>query len=208
LSGFGVTQLSVGLPTGWCISTIGRLQINSPGAIPQVEELQCKLRTIAELYTYPPASLHLSLLGCTQREEDKQTADRVRVNRIGRTVESVIRAHRPVRMQLGRLNLLGARFFIEVIPDSDEWSRMRDELSVDLKKIGERPVSYADTDPIHLSVARILTTPDKYLLESALTDPHLTVDETVIVDKIELVLTDFVVSPEHLEVLDIISLTG
>jgi hypothetical protein len=40
-------------------------------------------------------------------------------------------------------------------------------LAVNLEKIGERPISYADTDPIHLNMARILTSPDKYLLEDA-----------------------------------------
>lgn len=208
LSGFDITQLSTDPPAGWCVSTIGRLRTNSPGIISKVAELQDKLRTIAGLYMYPPASLHLSLLGCTQRENIKQTTTLVRVNRIGRTVAPIIRAHKPVRMHLGRLNLLGTQFFIEVTAENGEWSQLRDELAASLERIGECPISYADTEPIHLNVARILASPDEHLLKSALTDPDFSINEVVVIDKVELVLTDFTVSPDQLEVLDTIPLTS
>lgn len=201
LEGVDFSQMSVDLPSGWCISTIARLQTNAPEVIARVETIQRELAPVADLYLYPRESLHLSMLGCTQREEHPQTSDSGRVLAIQNVVQGVVGKYSPVRMSLGRLNLLGTQFFVEVVTDQDDWSRMRTDLAFGLEAIGERPIAYADTEPVHLNVARILSVPNTVALESVLSTNELSVSHEVLIDTVELVLTDFVVSPENLVVL-------
>lgn len=193
-------------PSGWCVSAIARLRANAPGAIPKVESIQQALAPVAELYLYPPDSLHVSLLGCTQREEEPQTSTPTRVRGIHQVVGPVVSKYSPVTMKLGRVNLLGTQFFIEVVTGQEDWSRIRVELETNLKEIGEHPIAYADTEPIHLNVARMLSAPDASVLRKILSAADLNVDEDVLIDTVELVLTDFVVSPDKLKALETYSI--
>jgi hypothetical protein len=56
--------------------------------------------------------------------------------------------------------------------------------------IGEQPIRYADAEPMHLNVARVETLPE---LDQR-------VDRRLALDRIEVVITDFVVTPETLTV--------
>jgi hypothetical protein len=194
-------------PDGWCISTIARLNANAPEMVPTIQRIQRALSPIADMYRYPAGSLHMSLLGCTQREARPQTEDAGRIASIRDVVKAVVPPFRSVRMRLGRVNLLGTQLFVEVVTDQDDWSRMRQELNERLLRIGESPIAYADTEPIHLNVCRIISSPDSRLLSKALTNVGLDARAEVLVSTIELVLTDFVVSPERIKVIDTFSLS-
>lgn len=202
LSSITFDEKSVQPPTGWCISAIARLKVNDSSLIDRVEELQKMLTPIADLYMYPAVSLHLSLLGCTQREPTPQTETPGRIAAIREAVQSTVDDHGPVRMDIGRVNLLGTQFFLEVVTNQEDWSRMRKELETRLRAIGESPIAYEDTEPVHLNTARVLSAPNQALAREALQDTSFAVNRSLIINSVELVLTDFVVSPENLRVLD------
>jgi hypothetical protein len=54
---------------------------------------------------------------------------------------------------------------------------------------------------MHLNVARLLTAPDPDLLRQALLGCDLVAGRPVLLHKVELVLTDFVLTPATLEIL-------
>jgi hypothetical protein len=58
----------VAAPAGWCISAVARIGQNDPAMLLRLAEVQHALAPVAELYAYAAESLHISLLGCTQRE--------------------------------------------------------------------------------------------------------------------------------------------
>lgn len=106
-------------------------------------------------------------------------------------------------MKIGGLNLLGAQFFVEVVTEQEDWSQIRASLTAGLTSLGEKPIVYADTEPMHLNIARITSAPNYSMLRSALSDDRLAINETMTAETIELVCTDFVVSPDKLNVLSI-----
>jgi hypothetical protein len=93
----------------------------------------------------------------------------------------------------------GPQLFVEVLPDDLEWSRLRRELASALVRIGEDPLAYPDPEPMHLNVARLRTAPDPDRLRQALLGCDLS--QAVLLHRLELVLTDFVLTPATLEIL-------
>jgi hypothetical protein len=47
---------------------VARIGQNDPGLLPRLAEVQHALAPVADLCVYAAESLHVSLLGCTQRE--------------------------------------------------------------------------------------------------------------------------------------------
>ena len=168
--------------SGWCVSTIAR--------VPEVADDVRALRL--DGYVYPAGSLHISLMGCTPREQVPPTLERARA--IARAVRPAIERFEAVPVEIGRLNVLGAQAFLEVVTDSPDWAAMRIAVADAAEALGEQPIRYADAEPMHLNVARVDTLPD---LDQG-------IDRRLELSRIEVVITDFVVSPETLTVVDLI----
>jgi hypothetical protein len=183
---------------GWCVSALARIMRNSSSLLPLIGELQRRVSTIGEMYPYPSESLHLSLLGLTQREETPPNAERVAA--IIQAVEPAVRKATTVLVQAGRVNMIGNQLFIEVIPSRDSWANLRLSLDKVVRAIGEDPISYADPEPMHLNIGRLLSPPNGDRLKAALTDESLAVDHEFGLTTVEIVTTDFVLTPSTLQV--------
>lgn len=192
------------VPTGWCVSTIARLAVNDPGSLAGVAGCQAALRAAGPASPYPAESLHVSLLGATQREPSPAFAP-TRVRAIVDAVRATAAGVPSVPVRLGRLNLLGAQWFVEVTPADDTWAALRRELVAPLEAMGEAPIAYADTEPVHLNVARLGRLDDPAAADALLADPP-DVDRTVVLRTVEVVVTDFLVSPATLRVVETVTL--
>lgn len=187
-------------PPGWCISTIARLVSNDEGPIPAIQDLQSRLTTVGELYAYPRESLHLSLLGCTQREPVRPSDHGQRLDDIVHALGRACAGVGPVPVELGGLNLVGTQFFIEVFTDRPAWRDLRERLAAEVAGLGENPLRYADFEPMQLNISRIveLTRPEE--VRRLLTHDRPTFNTALDLTTLELVITDFVVTPATLTI--------
>jgi len=181
-------------PSGWCIATVARL-VRNEGPIAAIQAIQSRLSSVGELYPYPPESLHLSLLGCTQREPERPAASGRRIDDIARAVDRVTENVGPVRVELAALNLVGSQFFVEVLTDDRAWRSLRERLASELTGIGENPLTYPDPEPMHVNIARVLRLDAPSERRRLLVQDRPAVDVTLDLATIELVITDFVLSP-------------
>jgi hypothetical protein len=186
---------------GWCISAISRMAVSSPDVVSTLGEVQSQLTLDPTVWLYPVESLHISLLGCTPREEGAQAADGERARRIADAVEEVAESVGPVGVTLGAVNAIGVQLFVEAVPDDSRWADARLALEDAVRALGEEPMSYADPEPMHLNVARYRAEPSRESFEHALRcapPDGVRVELTAL----ETVITDFLVSPETLQVVD------
>ncbi len=190
------------VPEGLCISAVARLAVNAPDLMAQVSSIQEAVARSGDCYLYLPESLHISLLGLTQRELGpfpERRRDRVR------SVFRAVVAQSPrSEMHLSGLNLLGNQWFIQVEPTSRAWANTREALAIAVREFGEEPLSFRDPEPVHLNIARLVGTPDSAVVARLLEgDPF---DIEMPITRVELVLTDFVLDPENVVVLDELTL--
>jgi hypothetical protein len=192
------------VPGGWCVSTIARLAVNDPDALPALAGVQAALPAAGPARPYPAGSLHVSLLGATQREASPDFAPE-RLDGVVEAVHKTVAGVAPAAVHLGRLNLLGNQWFVEVTPADETWSALRRALVAPFEALGEEPIAYPDTEPMHLNVARLerLTDPGR---AAALLEAPPGLERAVVLRAIEVVVTDFLVSPEALRVLDTVTL--
>jgi len=190
-------------PAGRCLAVIGRLVDQTAAAavartVAAIDEQLGRLGT--DVWRYPAASLHLSVLAVSGRESEP-TFDAARRQRaIDAFPPANLTASPPFGFRLGRVGLTGPQLFVEVVPDDRRWATLRGDVAELARRIGEAPLVFPDTEPVHLNVAR-LTGPvvDHTALVAAITGPSL--DIGLAIDRLELVLTDFTVSDEATTVL-------
>lgn len=197
-------------PVDYCISTIARL-IHQPHGGEIVSDIRSKLSPLFEAadeqFIYPDESLHVSLLGCTQREKSS-VFDCDRIKRIKDIVIEEIRKKEPAEILLKGVGVVGNQIFIQGIPLNKNWEDLRTSLDNRLTDEGETPISYEDKSPIHINLIRI-TNSDIRLLRflhemiSRLRDIELGV---IKLQTIEYVITDFCVSKKNVIWLDKIEL--
>jgi hypothetical protein len=194
------------VPAGDCVSTIARLAANDRAAAHAVLDVQKRLSSrFADLYLYPEESLHVTLLGLTPRRErpDRPAAQLTALVDLAREACAPLG---PVEAQLGGLNLIGDQWFVEVLTDDPAWSATRARLADLVLAAGGEPITYPDTEPMHVNVARVTAGTDAAAVADALHDPDLTADHDLRLHTVEVVVTDFVVDPGTLRVLDTIEL--
>ena len=197
-SGALAAQLAGGdeVPAGWCVSTIARVVVNDPDAVPALARAQDAVADAGECTRYAAGSLHVSLLGCTPREPSPAFAPE-RVAAIVGAVAAVVAGRPPTPVELGAVNLLGNQWFVEVVPQDDSWSDLRRALVAPLEALGERPIAYPDTEPMHLNIARQLTLASPAAAERLLAAPPGP-PRPLALTTIEVVTTDFTVTPSTL----------
>lgn len=182
-------------PDGWCVSTVVRLVNDAPGVVAAVGHLQRRLDQTGSWAHYAPESLHVSLLGCTQREVACQVDQQDRLAAIRAAVAGVVVEAVPVTVTVGPLGLLGPQAFVEVVPADERWADLRRRVADALAGVGESPMTHPDPEPIHLNVSRLAGTYDTAALRTLLTDDTTAVAASVHLATIELVVTDFALTP-------------
>ena len=198
------------VPVDYCLSTIARLGAQPGAPLAAVQRVQTALAVACPgQFVYPPASLHVSLLGCTPRHPspDAFTPDQIR--RICDICAPVLSRSGPVRLDLRGVGIQGCQVFVQVLPPTDAWARLRQNLEEALLAAGEEPISYPDKRPIHLNVARMTETSSASLeamlrVVAAHRDAPL---GELTISRVEMVVTDFVVSPSHARTLAMFELT-
>lgn len=199
-------------PIDYCLSTIARL-INQPHG----DEIICGIRsalsnlfeTADTQFIYPDESLHVSLLGCTQREKTN-VFDGEHINKIKDICIQKIRGKEPAEINLKGVGIVGNQIFIQGIPLNRNWEELRASMDISLVESGESPISYEDKSPIHINIMRIVdSSPDLlaslHRIISQLRDVEL---GTVKLTAIEFVITDFCVSKNNVKWLHKIECCG
>ena len=191
-------------PVDYCVSTIARL-VAQPGApLATVQDVQARLTTgCPGQFVYPAPSLHVSLLGCTPRRPSPESFGAEQIERIRAACDRVLARSGPVVLDLRGVGVQGCQVFVQVVPRSDAWARLRLALEDALVDLGEQPIAYPDKRPIHLNVLRMTDTSASALERmlaavAALRDAPL---GELTIARVELVITDFVVSPRHVRIL-------
>lgn len=193
-------------PIDYCISTIARL-IHQPHGGDIVCEIRSALSNLFEAadtqFVYPDESLHVSLLGCTQREKTN-IFDRDHIKKIKDICIQEIKKKEPAEIILKGIGIVGNQIFIQGIPLNRNWEELRTSMDKWLVNIGENPISYADKSPIHINIIRIVNSNPDLLVSlhkviSQLRDVEL---GTIKLTTIEFVITDFCVSKKNVVWLD------
>lgn len=200
-------------PVDYCISTIARLIQQSDGAavIGGIRKSVSNLLEAAEIqYIYPDESLHVSLLGCTQREEKAEVFDRDRINKIRDICIQEINKKEPAEIVLRGLGIVGNQIFIQGFPLNRNWEELRTSMADALVNNGEKPITYEDKSPIHINLIRIVNSDRDLLVSlhkvlSQLRDVEL---GRIKLKTIDFVITDFGVSKQNVVWLDQIECGG
>lgn len=198
-------------PVDFCISTIARLTLQPSGKelIDEVRQTLSQLFEAASTqFIYPDDSLHISLVGCTQREALSEIFKDEQIQRIGDICKSAIEENKAVDIVLKGIGIIGNQVFIQGIPLTRDWEETRASVTSKLEQAGETPISYPDKSPIHINIIRITDTSSEKLellhhLISQLREVDLGIVRLVTV---ELVITDFTVSKNNFTSLKEISL--
>lgn len=183
-------------PSGWCGSVLARLDLQAAAAAAhrRVDEV-LRLVPGADVWPYPRWSRHLSALALTGREPTPAGFTAEREARLAGIAAGALDGIGPIEVRLGGLALVGTQLFVEVVPLDHGLATLRGRLGIGAEAAGEAPLIHADPEPVHLNVARLVgPRVDLVALRAALAGaPPEPVGLTV--GAVELVVTDFVVSP-------------
>lgn len=199
------------IPVDYCLSTVAFAeQQNEPARI-AVEEVRHRLKSIApEQFYYLPNSTHITLLGCTQRYAAPTVFTADRIAAVKQVVTDLLRDEAPVEMMLKGVGVLGNQVFMPVYPLDRRWALLRERLEQGLRTIGEQPLSHANKAPIHMNIMRVSDNAPAQLQRILEVVGSLQQREwsPFIISAVNLVLTDFVISPAHTQRLTIFPLEG
>ena len=193
----GVTTI----PVDYCLSTVAFIDKQPQNPMERIETIKSEL--YAEIgpnqFFYPRPSLHISLLGCTQRFPSKEVFTTDRIKRVFQVCAKTIEGVGVRKMTLRSLNIVGNQIFIQVFPHDRRWAELRQALEAELAAIGESPLTHPDKAPIHLNLIRITdNNPEKLRrLGQALERLRNIEIGELQVSNIDLVRTDFVISAAH-----------
>lgn len=190
-------------PVDFCVSAIARLVLQSEG----LEMVQSIKKNLSELfesadtqYIYPPESLHITLVSCTQRESSSSLFSKEHIQKIDSICFNAIANHKYVDIVFKGIGLVGNQVFIQGMPVDDGWETLRADVTKELENNDERPISYHDKSPIHMNIIRITdTSSEKLEILRKLIDQLRDIEiGTMRFAVIELVVTDFVVSKKNM----------
>ncbi len=189
-------------PVDFVLTTVARIVDQDDPPLARIAAVREQLRAVGpEQFLYPLASMHITLLGCTQRHEARHVFTKDRTDAVIHTCERVLTGKGPVPMTLRGMGIIGNQVFIQVYPHNNNWAEMRVELEEELVRTGECPITYPDKRPIHLNVMRI-THGDRQCLDrivKLIEEDRRTDFGTVSLSHIAFMITDFVLSPANSE---------
>lgn len=188
------------VPVDYCLTTISIIYKQNENILPKINELLFKLTEVApNQFRYPLNSLHITMLGCTQRQQDKLFFSKERVNKIQDICNSVLSGSGPVLFDVKGVGILGNQIYLQVYPRNNKWKEKREVLEAKLLESNETPICFANKVPIHINIMRI-TDPDKNqivpLLKEicALHNKYIGSFEVI---NIDFLITDFVLSERN-----------
>jgi 2'-5' RNA ligase len=188
------------VPVDYCVSSVAFLEAQNAGAQADVARARHELQRIApEQFFYLPESTHITLLGCTQRHPAPDAFSTAQLDRIAVLCADALRGQPPVMMHLKGLGALGNQVFVQVYPLDRRWEALRTRLGDLLVGAGEAPMLHPNKAPIHMNLMRITDASPGALTRvieavGRWRDVDLGSVEVAVVD---LVITDFVISPPH-----------
>ena len=150
-------QNGIPVPQEFCLTTVARLIDQPVQPIEYVNQIIEALRMASPgQFFYPQESLHLTLLGCTQRSQQPGDFDQERIEAVGRACSESLGGGKSVCVRFRGIGIIDAQVFLQGFPCDCTWANLRTDLEARLKAIGEDPICYPNKFPVHLNVARMI----------------------------------------------------
>ena len=178
----------------YILTTVVILKDQKKSPIGKIMEIQRELASVDPLhYYYPIESLHMTLIGCTQRYKDLSFFSKRRVNKILGLCSRVFKPEiGSMMMEMRGINVAGSSIFIQVFPNDDKFEKLVKELIMLLKENGEKPLEFPRIRYAHVSIAKLThndTSKLKLLVEKIDELRSIQIGK-LMVDNIDLVITD------------------
>jgi 2'-5' RNA ligase len=187
-------------PVDYCLSTVALVQRQDRDRSEFVRIVKSRLQAVdrAQFY-YLPESTHITLLGCTQRFPTREAILPEVVRNATEACREVLHNRASVKMTLQGVGIIGNQIFIQVFPHDRRWAELRAALESALVARGLAPMSHPNKAPIHMNVGRVTdATPERLArLLDAIESMRSIGPNEFEVSTIDLLMTDFVISPEH-----------
>ncbi len=188
------------VPINYCISTIGRTISQVDGV--QISQNTHKLLTplleqTTNQFIYPIDSMHVSMIGCTPRKDSMDMFPPTQIAKIKQICGEALSKVNPAKITFRGVGLIGNQIFLQGYPHDRNWESARSIVESNLLDEGEEPISYPDKFPIHMNIARITDVSGLNLdrIRDFIEQNRMTEIGTLSFTDIELVVTDFVLSP-------------
>ncbi len=200
-------KMRYGRPTtpDYCITTVAQLIRQSNAPVTRLLELIERLKNLAgKQFYYPEPSLHITLLGCTQREPTREPFTKERIEAIRGACERVLFGRDKVEIRFRGVGIAGPQVFIQGFPNSRTWADLRNELMIAMRGIGENPIAYENKLPVHLNIARITSPAPRnvHRLLKEITALRFWEMGVVEINVVDLLITDFVLSKKGTSLLN------
>jgi hypothetical protein len=187
-------------PVDYCLSTVALVQRQNTVRSDFVRIVKDRLQAVdREQFYYLPESTHITLLGCTQRFPTREAILPEVVRNATEACCEVLINQASVKMTLQGVGIIGNQIFIQVFPHDRRWAELRGALETALVARGLAPMIHANKAPIHMNVGRLTNAaPERVarILEVIESLRNMGPSEFE-VSTIDLLMTDFVISPEH-----------
>lgn len=191
-------------PVDYILTTVVCLHHQAAAILSAVEAAKAQLQTaLPTAFFYLPESLHFTLLGCSPRyhHATEITPDRIaQAYAICREILHQQLANQPsIQMSLRGVGILGNQLFVQVLPHDERWALLRQQIGVQLTAQGAQPLVHPNPAPIHLNLAR-LTEVTPTILSAGLAAVRALRRHpfgTLTIKRVDLLITDFVISPRH-----------
>lgn len=186
------------VPVDYLLTTVARLVHQQHAPLGGVQSVMDRLREAgAGQFFYPLSSLHISLVGCTQRYPSKDVFSAESIEKIRGICAQVLRGRAPAKLTLRGVGIIGNQVFIQVFPHDRTWEVLRQDLEIALSVQGETPITYPNKAPIHMNMMRVTDNePIRLSQMLGVIDQLRTVEIGELeVSTIEFMVTDFVLSP-------------
>lgn len=192
-------------PVDYVLTTVARLVDQDGAPFARIAEVQTRLKAVAgRQFLYPLESMHISLLGCTQRYPTRGAFTPERIEAVRKVCSQIISGRGAAVMILRGIGIIGNQVFIQVLPHDRLWAQLRQELGDALVDIGENPITYANKNPIHLNIMRIADAELRKIADIlTLVEELRNIDlGDVMFTNVTFMITDFVLAPDNTESLD------
>lgn len=189
----------------YILALVAVIKSQRPNIIPQIVAIQNKLRSIDPThYYYPTSSLHITVAGCTPFYKKRTAISLGRINRIFKICNELIQDwNEPFHLHVVGLNAIPYSIFLQVFNSDGTFTKFRHELISALKAFGENPIEQFNTGEIHINIMKFTHNNSAKLKQfvSTLEDLRDFRIGLLIVDKIELDITDKIQFPSNTSVI-------
>jgi hypothetical protein len=128
--------------------------------IDAIENIQKLLATEdPDHYYYPSPTLHITLMGCTQRFSERSIFRSDWVKKIDTICAQVLtRNLGRIQLELKGVNLIESSVFIQVFPSDHKIEEIRHDLAQLLLDAGETPIIFSEPNHLHMNIAKLTHT--------------------------------------------------